>query len=57
MFLIGQIFVTELGNHVLFLINNDEMPEEVKCHDPKKTDPMVEEDCKAGSTYGNKGCV
>ncbi len=57
MFRIGQICVTELGNHVLFLINNDEMPEEVKCHDPKKTNPMVEEDCKAGSTYGNKGCV
>jgi len=57
MFRIGQIFVTEFGNHVLFLINNDEMPEEVKRHEPKEADPMVEEDCNAGSTYGDKGCV
>ena len=46
-----------MGRHGFFLKTNDEMPEKVKCHEPEKIDPMIEEDGKAGSAQGNKGRV
>ena len=41
---IGRILFAELIKHGPLFNGNDQMPEKVKCHNPEKTDPVIEED-------------
>lgn len=54
---VRQVLLAELGNHRPLFNSNDQMPEKMKGHNPEKTDPVIEEDCKPWSANGNKRCV
>lgn len=51
---VGQILLAELSDHGPLLDRDDQVPHEMKRHNPKQADPVVEEDGKSRSAHGNE---